>query len=364
MSDLGGLRFGSSPPRRRLPRIVGVIVVLVVLLGLVGGAVVGGRELLSSLRGAGEAADYSGAGRSEVLVEVAEGDSASDIAGELHAKDVVKSPTAFRRAAADDERSRSVQPGVYKLRTQMSARAALARLLDPAARAGARVTLPEGVALADALQRIADSTDLKPADLRAAVARPAALGLPSYAKGQVEGFLFPATYDIEPGMSAAQALRAMVDRYKQVASELELDTRARQLGRSPYEVLTTASLIEKETAFPGDRPKVARVVYNRLRADMPLQFDSTVNYLRAEKKARLSVDDLKVESAYNTYRTRGLPPTPIGSPGRATLQAALAPAAGDYLYFVTVDKDGRALFTRSYDEFVAAKAKAKREGVY
>ena len=156
----------------------------------------------------------------------------------------------------------------------------------------------------------------------------------------------------------------MVERYREAATELELEARAERLGRTPYEVLVTASLIEKETAFAGDRSKVARVVYNRLDDGMPLQFDSTVNYIRTEKKARLSLDDLKQESDYNTYQNTGLPPTPIDSPGAEAIEAALSPAEGDYVYFVTIDEDGRSLFTADYDEFINAKNKAKAEGVY
>ena len=96
----------------------------------------------------------------------------------------------------------------------------------------------------------------------------------------------------------------------------------------------------------------------------PLQLDSTVNYIRTEKKARLSLDDIAVESPYNTYKNKGLPPTPIDSPGQKALEATLAPATGDYVYFITIDKAGHSLFTASYEEFLRAKAKAQREGVY
>jgi len=355
----------SERERRHLPKAVGVTVVLVVLLALIGIAFVGGRAVLSSFGSSSSASpDYAGDGVDPVLVQVQDGESASQIATTLQAKDVVKSTAAFREAAAADDRSRSVQPGFYRLRTQMSAAAALGLLLDPSSRAESRVTLPEGVTLADALQRIADGTEVPLKDLKKAVADPKALGLPEYADGQVEGFLFPATYDIEPGTNAVQTLRMMVQRFNESASEVDLESRAAELGRTPYEVLTTASLIEKETAFAGDRAKVARVVYNRLAADMPLQFDSTVNYIRKEKKARLSLDDIKVESDYNTYLNQGLPPTPIDSPGEAALEAALSPAAGNYIYFVTIAKDGHSLFTNSYDAFVNAKNKAKAEGVY
>ncbi len=368
MSDLAELRLRPSsgrPPRRRLPKWVGIGLVLAVLLALFGGAALGGHALLSSLRGASEAdGDFPGPGRGSVLVEVAEGDTAGDIATRLQDKGVVKSAAAFRSAAAADDRSRSVQPGFYHLRAEMRARDALALLLDPASRARTRVTLPEGVPLSDALRRIADATDVPLKDLQAEAQRPQRLGLPAYARGEVEGFLFPATYDVPPGASAREVLTLVVDRFEEAAADLDLVARARALGRTPYEVVTTASLVEEETAFPTDRAKVARVVYNRLRAQMPLQFDSTVNYVREEKRLRLSLADLEVESAYNTYRNRGLPPTPIASPGEEALEAALSPAQGDYIYFVTVDEDGRSLFTRSYEEFLRAKAKAQREGVY
>jgi UPF0755 protein len=156
----------------------------------------------------------------------------------------------------------------------------------------------------------------------------------------------------------------MTARYQQASQDVDLVAGAARIGRTPYDVLITASLIEKETAFTADRPKVARVVYNRLDAGKPLEFDSTVNYLRTEKKARLSVDDTKQESAYNTYQVKGLPPTPIDSPGDAALKAALQPDDGDWIYFVTVSKDGSSLFTSDYQAFLAAKAKAKDDGVY
>ena len=163
MTDLADSRTlppRRRPPRRRLPKAVGVLVVLLVLVGLLAGAALGARALLSSFGGSSTSADYAGAGAGEVLVQVGEGDSASDIALELREKDVVASAGAFRTAAAQDTRSRSVQPGFYRLRQQMSAAAALDLLLDPASRARSRVTLPEGVTLADALQRIADTTEV------------------------------------------------------------------------------------------------------------------------------------------------------------------------------------------------------------
>lgn len=352
-------RSRRRPPRRAL-RLVVALAVLVVLLAA---ALVGGTLLLDRLRSP-SVLDYEGAGTGRVVVVVRPGQTAAAVGQTLTTAGVVRSTAAFNAAAAGDPDSRRLQPGTYTLRKQMSGSAALALLLDPDSRLLARVTLPEGSSLAQSLTAITKATGLKAADLKAAVEKPAALGLPPYAKGQVEGFLFPATYDVEPGTTGVQLLKTMVDRYKQAAASLDLAAEAQAQGRTPYEVLTVASLIEKETAFPADRPKVARVAYNRLEKGMMLQFDSTVNYLKQEKTARLTLDDLKVDSDYNTYQVTGLPPTPIGSPGAAALKAALEPASGDYVYFITVSTTGQALFTADYEEFKAAKAKAKADGVY
>jgi UPF0755 protein len=353
----------SSPPPRRRGRLPALLLFVLLVGALVAGVVVGGRAVLAQLSGSGTP-DYAGAGQGEVLVQVKVGQAAAAIATTLLGEDVVKSEVAFTKAATADPRSLSVQPGFYRLHSQMSGAAAVALLLDPAARARSRVTLPEGSTLAVTLKKISEATEVPLADLQTAVADPAAIGLPAYAKGQVEGFLFPATYDVEPGTSAVATLRMMTARFAKAAAEADLDAKAAALGRSPYDVLVTASLIEKETAFAPDRSKVARVIYNRLAGNMPLQLDSTVNYLRTDKKARLTLEDLKQVSPYNTYLVPGLPPTPIDSPGQDAITAALDPAAGDYRYFVTVSKDGSSLFTADYSEFLKAKAKAQAEGVY
>ena len=362
MSDQLAARPARRKPRR-LPRGLGIAIVAVVLLALVLALVVGGRSVLSRF-GSSETADYAGEGTGSAVVQVQEGDSASAVGTTLEQKGVVKSAAAFRAAAAAEPKSRGLQPGFYRLRERMSAKSALALLLDPASRMRGSVTVPEGTPLSQTLKLLAKETEIPIKDFEAAARNPDDLGLPTYAKGKLEGFLFPATYDVEPGSSAADVLKMMVDRYNTAAEDLDLTSRAQELGRTPYELLITASLIEKETPYPADRPKVARVVYNRLEAGMPLQFDSTVNYVREERAARLSLSDIKVDSPYNTYTRQGLPPTPIDSPGAAALEAAFTPASGDFLYFVTIDKQGRSLFTSDYQAFLDAKAKAKREGVY
>lgn len=338
-----------------------LVVALLVVVGLLAGAAFAAKAVLQRDPAA---PDYSGSGTGEVVVQVKPGENLTAVGATLLGKGVVKSREAFRKATLDEPDATKLQPGFYTLRSQMSAASALALLLDPSSRLRGRVTLPEGVPLSQALATISREAKLPLAQLQAVVQEPSQLGLPDYAKGRVEGFLYPATYDVDPDTTALGLLKTMVQRFDQAAAGLDLVNASARIGRTPYEVLTVASLIEKETAFPADRPKVARVAYNRLADGMRLQFDSTVNYVRTEKKPRLSIGDILVESDYNTYLHAGLPPTPIGSPGDDAIKAALNPASGDYVYFITVSKSGQSLFTADYDAFLRAKKKAQAEGVY
>jgi UPF0755 protein len=343
----------SGPAGPTFLVVLGLALVLVVGLGAV---------VVRSVFGGGPA-DYAGSGHGQVVVQVREGDSASDIAATLLDADVVKSSGAFRNAADDEPKSRTIQPGFYRLRLQMKASAALTLMLDPTSRVRSRVVLPEGITLEQILARVAAGTEIKAADLQRAAARPAALGLPAFALNKgLEGLIFPATYDIEPGTTAVEALTMMVERFERAADDVGLEGGARALGRTPYEVLVIASLVEAEAKHDEDRGKVARVIYNRLARGMPLQLDATINYVLKARKVDILYKDLAVESEYNTYRNRGLPPGPINSPGAKSLRAALEPSPGNWLYFITVDASGRTEFTESYDEFLRLKAQAKGRG--
>lgn len=348
-------------PPTRLPKPVGLLIVGTVLFALLAAAILGGKVLYDSTFGT---PDYPGQGSGAVVVQVHSGDSASAIGVALVAKGVVRSEKAFTKAATSDSRSGELQPGFYSLRLKMSGANALALMLDAKSRVRGRVTLPEGISLATVVERLVKYTELSREDVLAALGNPNVLGLPAYAGNKPEGFLFPATYDVEPGSAAVDALTQMTGKFDDEAAALDLEGGARKLGLTPYDVIKIASIVEAETSLDADRAKVARVVLNRLAKGMPLQLDSTVNYIRKQKKARLSLADIGVESPYNTYKIKGLPPTPIDSPGEKALQAALAPAAGDWVYFITIDKGGHSLFTSSYQEFLAAKAKAQRDGVY
>ena len=362
MSDLLPIEE-EAPPLRKRSGVASVVAAFVVLLLVAGGAALGGRALLAKF--GGPAPDYDGAGTGEVKVQVAKGATAAAIGATLHDHDVVKSAKAFTDVARKDDRSLKIQPGWYRMRLQMKASLALDLLLDPKARLRSRVTIPEGTSVDRTLQLIAKNVSDVPLDsLKEAAKNPAALGLPAYAKGKLEGFLFPATYDFEPGTSAVEILGTLVNEFEVRAERLQLTERAKALGITPYEALVVASLIEGETGDETDRGKVARVVYNRLKAPMRLQFDSTVKYayaLRGENKTRLLYRDLEIDSPYNTYRRDGLPPAPINSPGEAAFVAALDPTPGPWLYFVVIDKQGRSAFATTHDEFVRLKERYHQE---
>jgi UPF0755 protein len=344
-----------------MPRLLGVIALLVIVALLTVTAAYGVVKVKDHFRGA---PDYAGAGTGQVVVQVKAGESAYGLATRLESLGVVKSASAFRKVANSNSKASSLQPGYYQLHEHMSAASALALLLDPTARLRGRVTIPEGSTQNQTLALIAKSTEVPLADLKQAVGNPASLGLPAYAEGHVEGFLFPATYDIEPGTGAVEVLRMMVQRFEESAASSGLVERSKALGLTPYQVVTVASLIERESRLSAEYPKVARVVYNRLKKNMTLGIDAAILYGLGRTSGGLKQSELDKDTPYNTRLHTGLPPTPIASPGDVALLAALQPAAGDWLYYVLAGKDGHQLFTSSYPEFLRQKAKSQAEGIF
>lgn len=336
---------------------------LVVIAALVGGAMFGlgkGRDYLEQLF---SVPDYTGEGTGAVTVEISEGQTSDDIAKTLHKHDVVKSAKAFERAAREDSRSRSIQAGAYQLRKQMSAKAALALLLSPeTSRLGIpRISIPAGKTLkeATALIQTSKAAKLPPNAVAAALRNPRALGLPAYARDNPEGFLYPATYDIPKGATAVSIIRQMTARFTQVAIRLKLPQTAQARQIDAYTAMKVASVIQAETNRPQDYPKVARVIYNRMNRDMPLQMDSTIHYITGRTGSVFTPAEARaIKSPYNTYLNKGLPPTPINSPTEETLRAALNPAAGTWLFFVTVNLEtGETLFASNGEEHNANRAK-------
>ncbi|CAB5024582.1 MAG: endolytic transglycosylase MltG [Actinobacteria bacterium] len=339
------------PPSRHrrsvLRRVVAVLLVVIVAVL----AVALYRWVSTSL----EVDDYPGSGTGEVVITVSRGDSLTQIARTLAAADVVKSTDAFVAAASADDRASSLGPGKYTLRAKMSGREALALMLDPISRSQSRIVLPEGLRIGETVDTIAASTDITKKSLVDSLESPESLGLPDWADSNAEGFLFPATYEVAGDEDAQAVLTALVKRFNQASSDIGLEERADERGITPYEALIVASLVQAE-GVPNDFSKVARVIYNRLDAGMPLQFDSTVSYALGIDEISLDADQLATDSPYNTYENKGLPPTPINSPGEAAIEAALSPARGQWLYFVAVNPDTKETkFTKSYDKFLEYK---------
>jgi uncharacterized YceG family protein len=343
--------------RRRRRRIILPLVTLVVIAALGLGALAGGHSLTSRF---GTTPDYPGSGSGEAVVVVKPGDTATDIAATMVSQGVIKSEKAFANAAKQDPRALGIQPGTYKLHKQMSGAAALALILEPSARLLTRMTVPEGLTVAATLKLISEKTKLKLTDLQAAARDTKALQLPAYAKGKLEGFLFPDTYDLEPGTTAAGLLKSMVDEYKTKVDDAGLVQKAASVNLSPYEMVIVASLVEKETQQADERGKVARVIYNRLDQNFFLGIDAAVLYGLGRSSGRLSEADLQKDTPYNNRIHKGLPPTPIASPGIASLQAAVAPDKGSWLYYVLdPTHPGHHLFTDDPEVFNTAKAKCQ-----
>jgi UPF0755 protein len=325
-------------------------------------------------------ADYSGPGRGSVIVEVQPNDDASAIAKTLHDKGVVASERAFTDAAKDNSKSRSIQPGSYQLHEHMSAKNALALLLDPKSRVRSDVVVTEGMTVLDVIKRLTarpcDDTaaagslcgpGLDRATVDRAVKDVKGLGLPTdYLSGgktpaSVEGFLFPATYYFPAKTTAVEAFGQMITNFTDQARSTNFTSAAAANHITPYQQLVIASIAQSEAKFPDDFPKVARVVLNRIASGRPLQIDATSSY--ECKLAGTPADKCiyaAVQGPYNTYRNSGLPPTPIGNPGAEAMDGAAHPAAGNWLYYVNADADGHLFFTNSEAAFVKAAAKCKQ----
>lgn len=353
-------RRRAERQRRRGP---GCLIALVVLAVLAGGgywAVTTGVDKVKDQFSSAE--DFSGPGGEEVSFEVKQGDSISTMGRNLKAAGIVASVDAFIEAARQDPGSSSIQVGFYPLQKEMRAADVVKVLVDPANIVTNSVTVPEGYQVREIIDLLAEKTDFKKAQFQAAVEDPS-IGLPDYAGGNAEGYLFPATYAFAPTDQPVDMVRKMVDRWKQAAADNDLEAGAQALGYTPAEVMTVASMLQAEGR--GDyTPKIARVIYNRLEIEPNpaagyLQIDATVNYaLGKPGPARLTQDEIDsvADSPYNTYTQKGLPPGPIEAPGDEAIQAALNPAEGPWFFYVTVNlATGETKFTDDYDEFLEFK---------
>ncbi|MEV8442282.1 endolytic transglycosylase MltG [Actinosynnema sp. NPDC051121] len=374
--------------RRRKRTILWVVVALVLTGGGVG-AYYGYR----TLSGIGSYDDYAGAGETDVVVEVKDGDLVTTIATTLKEQGVVASARAFTEAGANDSRVTAIQPGFYLMKTKMSGEAAVARMVDKASKIVPLevkggfvlhdITGPDGKVTPGILTRLSEASCVEldgakkcvtPQELRDAAenADPAALGIPDWAlpdvasapkANRLEGLIVPGLYQVNPGANAAELLKGVIATSLTRLQGYGIPSGAGKTGFRPYEVLVIASLIEKE-GLTKDFGKISRVIYSRLAKPQKLELDSTVNYKLDRPIITTSDEDRERSGPYNTYQVQGLPPTPIGSPGREAITAAITPEDGPWMYFVKCQKDGTSCFTNTYEEHQAVSDKARAEGVF
>ncbi len=298
--------------------------------------------------------DYLGMGAEEVEVVIPKGASIGEIGQILVKQDVVKSVKAFRQAAVKNPQANSLSYGKYRLHKQMEAKLAVEALLNPDNRVRVFVTLPEGLTSSQQSAIIASKTSITAESLEKVRKNPKDLNLPDWAENNVEGVLFPETYEVEDETTATSLLARQVQQFKLVANEVGLNNATERVGYSTPQVLVVASLIEREVNQEEYRPMVAAVIYNRLKAGMMLQFDSTVHYANGtmgDGRVTTTAEERKIDSPFNTYKVKGLPPSPICNPGRSAMSAALNPAQSDALYFTTVNLDtGETKFAKTNEE--------------
>jgi UPF0755 protein len=394
-----------GPPRRRLSRVarnraergrrrrrfagriaLALLIVIMVVVVFVG------TRLWNTVFGSGD--DYAGGGKRDIVIHVQDGDSTTMVGETLQNQQVVKTVRAFVNAAHGNSAINSIQPGFYRLRTEIPAANAVARLADPNNRVG-RLVIPEG-------RQLDDTTDMKTNkvnpgiltlisratcvdldrdrhcvsldDLRGAAANisPVALAVPPWAiepvnelgkdHRRIEGLIAPGTFNVDPAASAESILTGLISAGAVEYMKSGLMDSAQAMGLSPYDILVVASLVQQE-ANSQDFTKVARVIYNRLQNHHTLEFDSTVNYPLDRREVATSDADRAQKTPWNTYVSQGLPATAICSPGVDALRAAEHPEPGDWLYFVTIDAQGTTLFTKDYQQHLANIELAKRNGV-
>jgi UPF0755 protein len=347
----------ASLARRVLWVVGGIAVFVALVLGL------GGWWVMKQVNpgGAGEA----------VTVTVPPGSTTAQIANLLEREGVVSNATVFQYYVKWQDAG-PFEAGVYDGLHKSSAMSDVLKRLEagPLPPNFTQLAIPEGMWLVDIRAKILETFPLMDADeLDVALSTVGSKYQPE-GSTNLEGLLFPATYRVEEGDEADEQklVRQMVETFDRTADEIGLgDTSeaSAAAGRtlSPYEVVTVASMIEKEAKVPEERPMIARVIYNRLDQGMMLGIDATVLYAIGEQKEQITSNDLRVDSPYNTRRYTGLPPTPIASPGRDSLVAALHPADGTWTYYVIEDDQGHHFFTDSSSEFEKARQRAQQAGL-
>ena len=330
------------------PAVLGVLLVLGVLgaIFVIYSAAIGGKD----------------GPRESRRVQVVKGDTLSDVAAKLEEAGVIKSAFVFELQARYEGYGTEIKTGRYAFEPGQDSGKILHELTVGQAAPTFTVTIPEGLTIKETAGTVAADNSVSVPEFEEA-ARRTDYGYAFLDNSDVkttEGYLFPAKYDFEKGVTARQIVDRLLEQYLLETQDLDFADAKASLDLTENQVVTVASLVEKEAASPEEKPLIASVIYNRMRKDTPLQIDATIQYALKRPKANLSLADLKVDSPYNTYENKGLPPGPICSPGRESLLAALNPASTNNLYYVLKANGEEHFFTKSYDDFLRAKAKAGR----
>lgn len=290
-----------------------------------------------------------------VTVDIPEGAGASVVADLLYENDVIKYPTVFKLVSRLGNYDGNYMPGVITIHTDMGYDDIL-KTLVVSERNTVKVVIPEGYTIKQIAETL-NTAEVCTSDEFYAALDPSLYdyrfldSLPER-ENRLEGYLFPATYEFVPGTSAQEIVDTMLNRFDEVFTD-EYYTRAKEVNVTVDEVITMASIVERETNAEGERAKVAGVFYNRLNSNMPLQSCATVQYILGENKPVLSESDTQIDSPYNTYKNLGLPVGPIASPGEECIKAALYPEKTNAFYFL-LGTDGEHIFSEKYEDHLKA----------
>jgi UPF0755 protein len=351
-------RRGKPKKRRRGRKTPAGRLLLLALLLL--GVLYGIYLLVSAVHGGGE--------EEPVTVAVEQGDTLSSVADKLEEAGVIQSSTVFKLESRFQGGETEIKAGEYQFVPGEDSEQILETLSSGESISAFTITVPEGLTL-EQTARVVEEEGGVPAEEFETAAGRIDYGydfLQDPAIRTTEGFLFPKKYEFERyeferGGDAAEIVDRLLRQYLLEKEGLDFAEAQDRFNLTEYELVTVASLVEKESANPEERPLIASVIYNRIRSVMPLQIDATVQYALGKAKEDLKFDDLAVDSPYNTYKNSGLPPGPISSPSGESIQAALEPAQTDYLYYVLEADGEKHFFTDDYDEFLEAKDQAENE---
>lgn len=354
----GGRVVRSQKKRSSLPLFLGIFALMVLLV-----LVVAGLYIQSGLKGGKP-------GGIPVTVVVEKGSSINTIASQLYDEGVISSVFFFKAAAKMSGSDQKLKAGTFKLAENMPHDELLKLLEKGQSAESTRVTIREGLTVEQTGALLAEKLGFDAAEFVRLADTSASEFSAKYPflegayENSMEGYLFPDTYDFKKGVSPKEAIERMLDQYAKVWSEVgSAQGKAAKANMSQAEIMTIASLIEKETKIVTERELVSSVIYNRLDKNMKLQLCSSVQFLlpdgESRNKLRLTNADIATPSPYNTYLHEGLPPAPIANPGRAAIEAALKPSNDGYIYFVLTGKDGSQTFAANEADFAKAKAKSK-----